>query len=65
MRFRDLEAFNLALLGKQGWHLLTNPASLLYRVFKAKYYPRGDFLGLVWATTQVSSGEASVLLRAC
>ncbi|KAL0374642.1 UNVERIFIED_CONTAM: putative mitochondrial protein [Sesamum radiatum] len=38
--FRDLEAFNLALLSKQLWRLLTRPDSLVSKVLKAKYYPR-------------------------
>ena len=44
MGFRDLQAFNLAMLAKQGWRLLTNPHSLVARVYKAKYYPYGDVL---------------------
>lgn len=42
--FRDLYGFNLSLLGKQGWNFLSNPEALVTHVFKAKYYPRGDFL---------------------
>lgn len=42
--FLDLRAFNLALLAKQGWRLLTNPDSLLARVLEAKYYPHRNFL---------------------
>jgi hypothetical protein len=42
--FRDLSFFNLALLAKQGWRLLTSPTSLFYRVYKAKYFPRCSFL---------------------
>uniref|UniRef100_A0A803NLX6 Reverse transcriptase domain-containing protein n=1 Tax=Cannabis sativa TaxID=3483 RepID=A0A803NLX6_CANSA len=42
--FRDLRDFNLALLGKQGWRLLTHNSSLVGRVFKAKYYPATTFL---------------------
>ncbi|XP_050207383.1 uncharacterized protein LOC126656807 [Mercurialis annua] len=42
--FRDLEAFNLALLAKQGWKLLTQPDSLISKVFKGKYYPTGSFI---------------------
>uniref|UniRef100_A0A2N9HXL2 Reverse transcriptase zinc-binding domain-containing protein n=1 Tax=Fagus sylvatica TaxID=28930 RepID=A0A2N9HXL2_FAGSY len=38
--FRDLSFFNLALLAKQGWRLLTSLTSLFYRVYKAKYFPR-------------------------
>ncbi|XP_037493252.1 uncharacterized protein LOC105630354 [Jatropha curcas] len=44
MGFRDLHCFNVALLGKQGWRLLTKTNTLLHHVFKAKYFPRGDFL---------------------
>ena len=42
--FRNLHEFNVALLGKQGWRLVTNPTSLVARMFKAKYYPNDSFL---------------------
>ena len=42
--FRDLKTFNLALLAKQGWRLLQQPNSLVFRVFKAKYFPTSDFM---------------------
>lgn len=42
--FKDFTKFNIALLTKQGWKLITNPLSLFARVFKAKYYPHDDFL---------------------
>jgi hypothetical protein len=41
--FRDLKAFKLALLAKQGWRLLTNHQSLFAKVFKARYFPRSQF----------------------
>jgi hypothetical protein len=44
MGFKDLRAFNEALLAKQGWRLVTNPTSLVARILKAKYYPNCDFL---------------------
>ncbi|XP_060966655.1 uncharacterized mitochondrial protein AtMg00310-like [Cannabis sativa] len=44
MGFRDLRDFNLALLGKQGWCLLTRPHSLATKVFKARYFADGNFL---------------------
>jgi len=45
LNFRDLEGFNLAMLGKQGWKLITKSSYLLTRVLKAKYFPRSGFLG--------------------
>jgi hypothetical protein len=36
--------FNLAMLGKQDWKLLTNHDTTLAQVFKAKYYPNEGFL---------------------
>lgn len=42
--FRDMEAFNLALLAKQAWRLLTVPDSLCARVLKARYYKNSDLM---------------------
>ena len=42
--FRDLHLFNLALLGKQGWNLLTKPHTLVARVFKEKYFPSRKYI---------------------
>ncbi|KAM2178959.1 hypothetical protein ACFX1R_033984 [Malus domestica] len=50
--FGDLYAFNLALLAKQAWHFLHNPEALVYRVFKAQYFPATDFL-----EAQVDNGK--------
>ena len=44
MGFRDLHLFNSALLARQGWRLMHNPSSLVYRVLKAKYFPHNSFL---------------------
>lgn len=45
MGFRDLHLFNKALLGKQGWRLVTRPDSLCARVLKGRYYHDGEFMG--------------------
>lgn len=42
--FQNFTAFKLAMLGKQGWRLMSNPKTLVSRVFKAKYYPCGVFM---------------------
>lgn len=44
MCFRDIKLFNLAMLGKQGWRLMSNPDSLCARVLKGKYFPQGEFM---------------------
>ncbi|KAL6550448.1 hypothetical protein OROMI_020936 [Orobanche minor] len=71
MGFRDIRSFNKALLAKQLWRMLTNPSSLVARVFVARYSRSGDFLSapvpanasfiwrsLVWSRDLVSSGLA-------
>jgi len=35
MGFKDLAAFNVAILGKQRWQLQTNSDSLVFKKFKA------------------------------
>jgi hypothetical protein len=47
MGFREMHLFNLALLGKQGWRLITNPNSLCAQVLSGRYYPTGDFMSAV------------------
>ena len=44
MGFRDIIHFNVAMLGKQGWRLMTTSESLCVRVITWKYYLNGDFL---------------------
>jgi hypothetical protein len=43
MGFKNLQAFNLAMLGKQAWNLITKPESLITKLLKAKYFPKCDF----------------------
>ena len=42
--FKDLKAFNLAMLGKQCWRLLSKDHSLFFKVFKGKYFKYKSFL---------------------
>lgn len=42
--FRSLHGFNIAMLGKQVWNLLSKPNSLVARVMKGKYYPSTSIL---------------------
>ncbi|KAL8114102.1 hypothetical protein AgCh_021108 [Apium graveolens] len=42
--FRQLYDFNISLLGRQGWRLITEQNSLASQIFKARYYPDGYFL---------------------
>jgi ribonuclease HI len=42
MGFRDLQAFNLALIAKQGWNILTKPHTLLAKLYKARYFPNSS-----------------------
>jgi hypothetical protein len=44
MGFKNLSAFNQAMLGKQGWRILTNPELLISKLYKAKYFPNCGFL---------------------
>ena len=57
MGFRDLKAFNLAILAKQEWRMIQESNSLLYWCFKARYSPQTSFLEAVESlnSTQVQS----------
>lgn len=50
MDFRDMRAFNQALLTKQAWRLIENPESLVARLPQAKYYPSGNLVGTVFTS---------------
>ncbi|KAL0401118.1 UNVERIFIED_CONTAM: putative mitochondrial protein [Sesamum latifolium] len=39
MGFKDLKAFNSAMLAKQIWRLFTKPDALISRFLKGRYYP--------------------------
>jgi hypothetical protein len=42
MGFRDLHAFNMAMIAKQGWSIMTKPHTLVARLYKARYFPNSS-----------------------
>jgi len=45
MGFKGLKTFNMAMVGKQAWKLVSSPKSLITRLLKAKYFSRSDHFG--------------------
>lgn len=45
--FRNLYAFNLAMLAKQGWRIISYTTSLVAQILKAKYFPDSSFMDAV------------------
>lgn len=43
LRFRDLKCFNMELIAKQSWRVISNPSSLMAQVLKAKCFPNELF----------------------
>jgi hypothetical protein len=43
--FKDLVAFNIAMLGKQGRKLQTEPDTLVAKVLMVRYFPHSNYLG--------------------
>ncbi|CAK8577706.1 unnamed protein product [Lathyrus sativus] len=41
--FRDFKAFNMSMVAKQGWNLLSKPHALVSRIFKARYFLRTSY----------------------
>jgi hypothetical protein len=60
MGFRDLYGFNMAMLARQGWRMLTNPNSLCARILKARYFPDCSILEAS-ATNGISYSWRSIL----
>ena len=43
--FKSFKAFNMAMVGKQAWKLVSNPDYLIMWLLKAKYFPWGNYYG--------------------
>lgn len=43
MGFKRMQEFNLAMLGKQAWRILSEPNLLIARLLKARYFPKFKF----------------------
>ncbi|KAK2658235.1 hypothetical protein Ddye_004768 [Dipteronia dyeriana] len=56
--FKDISLFNQALLAKQAWRIIHSPASLVARVFKAKYFNNVDLL-----STTIKNGCSPIWRR--
>ncbi|XP_050233408.1 uncharacterized protein LOC126681895 [Mercurialis annua] len=42
--FKKIREFNVAMLGKQAWRMISMDDNLMVKVFKAKYFPNCSFL---------------------
>jgi len=43
MGFKSLKAFNLAMVGKKSWKLISKLVALITQLLKDKYFPLGDY----------------------
>jgi hypothetical protein len=66
MGFRDLQLFHLALLGKQGWRLITAPNSLCAQVLSSWYYPNGGLHSMeIYKEQSIFSNRSWWVQRYC
>lgn len=69
--FRDFEAFNLALLAKQSWRILTCPNDYWVCILKGLYFPNTDFLTAAkgskasWAWSSLLEGRDELMKGLC
>lgn len=57
MGFRNIHAFNLAMLAMQGWRLAQDNHYLLFGTLKARYFHNGQLLIKKYLRQQGSSRE--------
>lgn len=59
MGFRNFHNFNLAMFGKFGRRLISEPDALVCTVLKAKYFSKGNFLNAKLGQCPKLLGEVS------
>ena len=59
LRFSDMEIFNLALLARQVWRVLTDESSLSAQLLKAVYFPTMQFVGCRVGLTPITDLASS------
>lgn len=71
MGFRDFESFNIALLAKQCWRIVTCPNEFWVQILKGIYFPNDDFLcarkggRASWAWSSLLEGRNLLLKGLC
>lgn len=55
LRFRDIVIFNLSLLVRQVWHIISEPGTLSAKVLKSVYFPSCDIFSaeVGWYPSQI------------
>ncbi|XP_024164131.1 uncharacterized mitochondrial protein AtMg00310-like [Rosa chinensis] len=53
--FRSFSEFNMSMLSKQAWRVVSNPETLIAQLYKARYFPDGSF----WNATEHASPSYS------
>lgn len=60
--FKNMYAFNLGLIAKQGWRLVHEPHYLVAQTLKTKYYPTSNFLQVMFDAMHLLFGKVFVLV---
>ncbi|XP_012833681.1 PREDICTED: uncharacterized protein LOC105954555 [Erythranthe guttata] len=63
MVFWDLQSFNLALLPKQAWRLISNPDSLLAHILKVRYFAGSDLWSASIGTRPSTTWKSILVTR--
>jgi hypothetical protein len=58
--FWDFKAFNMAMVAKQGWKIMTKPNKLVAKIFKARYFSHSPLL-----EANLGSNPSYVWRRSC